>query len=126
MQISQAVSTFQGRALPEPGCILVGYSALINAYKLEVPQPLILAAIGKQHKKYYTEKWAIFTPRHKPADTLSGHLTFALRYEGVDLAVLKALFGKITEDELESWIKSEPIGQYSRRIWFLLYLPINS
>lgn len=120
MQFSSEIDIFQGVSLPEKGCRLAGYSALINAYQLEVPLPLRLATIGRQHKKYSTEAWSIFTPRHKPEDTLSGHLTFALRYEGIDLAVLHALFKIVNiSEELETWIKSEPVGQYSRRIWFL-------
>lgn len=34
----------------------------------------------------------MFTPRHKPDDSLLGHLTFALKHEGIDLGVLKCLF----------------------------------
>ncbi|MGV8948958.1 MAG: hypothetical protein ACOH2E_06330 [Candidatus Paracaedibacter sp.] len=30
--------------------------------------------------------------------SLSGHLTFALKYEGVDLAILNALFKKINPE----------------------------
>lgn len=119
MQISSKMGVFQGLRLPEDECGLVGYSALISGYQLKVPLPLKLSAIGRQHKKYEAERWSIYTPRHNPNDTLAGHLTFALRYEGIDLAVLHALFTKITVDELSSWIKSEPVGQYSRRIWFL-------
>jgi hypothetical protein len=45
------------------------------------------------HKKYNNHgRWRIFTPRHKPEDTLYGHLIFALKYEGIDLAALNALF----------------------------------
>ena len=54
-----------------------------------------------------------------PNDSLSGHLTFALKYEGIDLAVLKKLFEKICEVDIISLISSEPIGQYSRKIWFI-------
>lgn len=61
----------------------------------------------------------MFTPRHKPSDTLYGHLTFALKYEGTDLAVLYALFQAIKADELETIVRSEPTGMYSRRLWFL-------
>lgn len=118
MQISSQVVVYHGLSLPESAW-LVGYSALISAYQLEVPLPNKLIAIGAAHKKYETDRWSILTPRHKPEDTLSGHLTFALRYEGVDLAVLNALFKKITPDALESWVRAEPAGQYSRRIWFL-------
>ena len=31
--------------------------------------------------------WRILTPRHAVSPTLEGHLTFALKYEGLDLAV---------------------------------------
>lgn len=119
MQISSKTTIFQGLPLPERDCWLSGYSALISAYQLKTPLPLKLSAIGPQHKRYDVERWSIFTPRYKPTDTLGGHLTFALKYEGIDLAVLHALFKKIDPDELESWIKSEPMGQYTRKIWFL-------
>ena len=71
------------------------------------------------HKKYDYERWHIFTPRHKPEDTLYGHLTFALKYEGIDLAVLNALFQKIEAKEIQEIVRAEPTGRYSRRLWFL-------
>ncbi|MEA3363592.1 MAG: Fic family protein, partial [Thermodesulfobacteriota bacterium] len=52
-------------------------------------------------------------------ETLYGHLTFALKYEGIDLAVLNALFQTIKTTEIETTIRLEPTGIYSRRIWFL-------
>ncbi|GAA4729235.1 hypothetical protein GCM10023229_03080 [Flavisolibacter ginsenosidimutans] len=48
-----------------------------------------------------------------------GHLTFALKYEGLDLCVFKKLFQQIEQSEWLNWISKEPTGQYSRRIWFL-------
>ncbi len=53
-----------------------------------------------------------------PDDTISGHLGFALRYEGVDLAVLRALFTRIGGEEVSAWVRREPVGRYSRRAWF--------
>lgn len=64
-------------------------------------------------------RWHLFTPRHKPDDSLQGHLTFALKYEGVDLAVLKALFKSIAPLQIADIVRAEPTGAYSRRIWFL-------
>jgi hypothetical protein len=61
----------------------------------------------------------MFTSRHAPHLSLYGHLTFALKYEGVDLAVLKALFDVIDAKEIINIVKYEPTGIYSRRIWFL-------
>jgi hypothetical protein len=50
---------------------------------------------------------------------LKGHLTFALKYEGLDLAVLKSLFRAAGPVAIESMVKATPTGAYSRRLWFL-------
>ncbi len=97
----------------------VGYAALIAAYDLQVPLPLTLCAIGKRHKIYEENGWRIYTPRHEPQATLEGHLVFALRYEGLDLAVLKKLFGAVPPANLEVIIRAKPTSAYMRRIWFL-------
>lgn len=70
------------------------------------------------HKKYSADNWQVYTPRHAPADSLAGHITFALKYEGVDLYVLKRVFEAVSANEIRNIIKAEPIGQYIRRIWF--------
>lgn len=118
-QNSRRETIFHGFPTLEEGASLAGYAALIDAHNLKVPTPDNLCAIGTKHKKYMHEHWQIFTPRHKPEDTLYGHLTFALKYEGIDLALLNALFQTIKAKELESIIRSEPTGSYSRRLWFL-------
>jgi len=118
-QNSQLITIFHAFPPLEEGSSLAGYSALMSAHGLKVPVPDHLCAIGTKHKKYDDEQWHIFTPRHKPMDTLNGHLTFALKYEGVDLALLNALFQKIDAKEIRGIILSEPTGQYSRRLWFL-------
>jgi Fic family protein len=115
---SRSISTFQGRSLPEEG-YLVGYGAILQFYQLAVPIPDRLALISRKHKQYEVENWIVLTPRHMPDDSLVGHLTFALKYEGIDLAVLKKLFEKISKEDIISLISNEPIGQYSRKIWFL-------
>lgn len=111
--------TFQSFTAIKAGCTLAGYSALIAEYELSVPLPDHLAAIGVIHKKYTEGRWNIFTPRHKPTDSLYGHLTFALKHEGIDLYILKALFQKIGNDQITDIVRAEPTGAYSRRIWFL-------
>ena len=118
-QNSQRITIFYGFPALEKGSILAGYSALISAHDLKVPTPDHLCAIGTKHKKYDYGRWHLFTPRHKPKDTLIGHLSFALKYEGVDLAVLNALFKKIDPEEIQEIIISAPTGRYSRRLWFL-------
>ena len=56
-----------------------GYAALIDAYKLPVPVPRTLSAIGTKHRIIERGRWRIYTPRHAPEASLDGHLTFALR-----------------------------------------------
>lgn len=116
---SQKVSHFHGRATPSPDMALVGYSALISGLNLEVPLPDMLSLIGNKHQKIAYDKWTVYTPRHMPEDTLFGHLVFALKYEGIDLAILKAIFISLSLEAIESLVLKEPTGQYCRRIWFL-------
>ena len=59
------------------------------------------------------------TPRHAPEPSLEGHLTFALKYEGLDLAVLKRLFLRTGPEPIEALVHDKPTGTYARRIWFL-------
>ena len=115
---SDQVTIFQEKRLPEPA-ILAGYAALIQNYKLQVPLPRSLTAIGKHHSTYYKDDWNIKTPKHQPAPTLAAQLTFALKYEGVDLAVLKRLFQATGAEPIEVLVKDSPTGSYARRVWFL-------
>jgi len=109
---------FQERRLPEPATP-AGYAALIDAFALAVPLPRTLSAIGERHRILQQDGWRIMTPRHAPHPTLEGHLTFALKYEGLDLAVLKRLFLEIGPHRIEAMIRGSPTGSYVRRIWFL-------
>ena len=112
------VTVFRDRALPERATP-VGYAAIISAYDLRVPLPNVLAAIGERHHVRSEAGWRILTPRHAPAAELGAHLTFALKYEGVDLAVLKRLFSSVKPSEIEAIVRATPTGSYARRIWFL-------
>lgn len=96
-----------------------GYAALIDAYALPVPIPRTLSAIGTRHRIVEVDCWRIYTPRHAPEATLEGHLTFALKNEGVDLAVLKRLFKAAKASEIAHLVRLKPTGVYTRRIWFL-------
>jgi len=54
----------------------------------------------------------------RPNPTVEGHLFFALRYEPIHLEFLARLFHEMDPSILESWIRSEPTGQYARRAGF--------
>ncbi|MCH9000254.1 MAG: Fic family protein [Proteobacteria bacterium] len=115
---SGPVTVFQERRLPEIATP-AGYSALIDAYGLSVPLPRTLSAIGQRHRVTEEGGWRILTPRHAPRPTLEGHLTFALKYEGLDLAVLKRLFLTTGPAAIQALVRAKPTGSYARRIWFL-------
>ncbi|MEQ8241588.1 MAG: Fic family protein [Cyclobacteriaceae bacterium] len=118
---SQKVTAFHGRSIPESG-FLAGYALLITVVEESggyVPLPDKLAIITEKHQRYNTEQWQVFTIRHKPDNHLTSHLVFALKYEGVDLFVLKKFFQYSGKDPVLDMIKKEPTSQYSRRVWFL-------
>jgi Fic/DOC family protein len=117
-RFSGPVTVFHERRLPERATP-VGYAALIDAYSLPVPLPRILSAIGPRHRIAEEANWRILTPRHEPEATLEGHLTFALKYEGLDLAGLKRLFLAVGPSDIEALVRATPTGSYARRIWFL-------
>ena len=117
-QFSGLVTVFQEIRLPEKATP-AGYSALIDALALAVPLPRTLSAIGERHRIVLQDGWRIMTPRHAPPASLEGHLTFALKYEGLDLAVLKRVFLKTGPGPIEAIVREKPTGSYARRIWFL-------
>ncbi|WP_188939405.1 Fic family protein [Dyadobacter endophyticus] len=115
---SGLISIFHGTSLPEPG-FLAGYSALMKAFNLKAPRPESLAMISAKHKIANRDGWLIFSPRHQPDQTLIGHLIFALKYEGVDLYLIKQVFLAAGKSEVTNLVKRTPNGKYVRRIWLL-------
>ena len=60
----------------------------------------------------------IYPMRYWPGEKVGDHLEFALKYDGVNLALLARIFETISQGELTEYIKSKPTGKYCRRIWF--------
>ncbi len=52
-------------------------------------------------------------------DSLGAQLVFALKWEGVNLAALSALFKAVPAAEIAAVVAAKPKGIYARRIWFL-------
>ena len=116
--ISQSVNHFHGRALPEPA-IPVGYAALIDRFELAVPLPSLLAAIAERHHPASSVSWNLLTPRHRPPNTLEGQIVFAMKWEGLDLGILAALFKVLEPREIAEVVRTTPTGSFARRTWFL-------
>ena len=114
----QEINIFHGRQAPEQGT-LVGYGAIIETLGLPIPFPDTLALISKKRRQYEVPGWIVFTPRHKPQDSLYGNLVFSMKYQGINLLFFKKLFESVDELVIEEWVRNEPLSQFSRRIWFL-------
>ncbi len=115
---TQSITEFHGRVAPEP-LKPIGYAALIDRYNLQLPLPQRLTAIAERYKPTSTSEWQLLSPRHAPEDSLFGHLELAIKWEGIDLGVMAALFKVIDDREVVKIIRSEPTGAYARRIWYL-------
>lgn len=119
---SQEVSVFRGRRLPERG-FLAGYALLLKVIEEQtsqrLPLPTYLSIYTSKHQKYNQDNWRVFTIRHQPGNNLQSHMVFALKYEGIDLQILKETFILLGDKALTQMILDEPTGQYARRLWFL-------
>ena len=62
---------------------------------------------------------SVYPQSYWPGDGTGDHLEFALKYDGVNLGILSALFDVVPAEEIAAWISSKPTGKYARRIWFL-------
>jgi hypothetical protein len=112
------IKVFEGRSAPEEGT-LAGYCAIIAKLQLSLPMPNTVAMISDKQITYQKNEWFVFSSKIKFEDRLYKHLVFALKYEGINLLFFKRLFQLIGNDGIMSIIKEEPLGQYSRRLWFL-------
>ena len=102
----------------------LGYLYLVQEFKLQVCDLLLESYVCDEsqnkidvaergERRYYS--WRRITE----PKTWQQHLLFAIKYEGVNFEVLKALFSVCEKGELELFIASAPTGSYHRRIWFL-------
>lgn len=124
---SSDAPNIRGEAKPYPGW-LVGYSAIIEKLELPVPLPAIKAMISEKNQRAKTASWLVLPSRYLPHDhkgiphieALFNQMVFALKYEGVNLLVFSKLVERLKKKEILELVSIEPLGQYSRRIWFLL------
>lgn len=101
---------------------LLGYRWLVDAYNLP-NHPLTLASVlGTRMKEHTWPNGSVertFPAHYKPAkDDLAHHLEFALKHEGVHLAVLADLFATIDTTLVASMVEAKPTGRYARLAGF--------
>jgi Fic/DOC family len=100
----------------------IGYRWLIERHGITVTQPLrVETVVGPTRARVSdgtTERRTV-QELLRPEGTTVGHLSFALKHEGVHLEALSRLFAAAPGTELEEWTRQEPTGQYARRAGFL-------
>lgn len=64
----------------------------------------------------------VYPARYWPGDGLGDQLTFALKYDGTNLATLSCIFQATGGGEIAAYIQSKPTGKYARRLWYLYEL----
>lgn len=91
-------------------------------YGVSPVQPFrVRSVIGSTRVSSAASGYTVETyPAHyRPDASLSGHLTFAFKHEGVDLDFLSRLFAVTGPDPVAQWVQEEPTGAYARRCGFL-------
>lgn len=109
----------------------VGYSYLIKQYQLPVlpmdTEARVTSGVrGREVRQQGGQLLLLVEPKYQPETSLTGHLQFALRYEGVNLQALAMLFDTTQVDRtadiqsaLCQWLQHSPNSQYARRACFL-------
>jgi hypothetical protein len=118
-QSSQAPLTFQDQLLPK-GTRLAGWAALVQGLGIAAPVRTS-SAVAEGHIKgshRIENRWTIFDKRYWPGDSVTHHLTFALRHEWLDLLILKRVFDAILPDVMAAFVREAPTGVVTRRAWF--------
>ncbi len=102
----------------------IGLLAVIEELKLSVSPPATHSSIIAGARRTRVENSIIYEqyPKNYSVEGLFENLKFALRYEPIDLGVLKAAFEKIDTKHIAEWVRSEPTGIYARKLWYLYEL----
>lgn len=100
-----------------------GYAALVDHFQLDAIAHWRLSEVAPRgtHRLDAVEGQIreTFIARYWPGDQLGDHLEFALKYDGVNLAILATLFGLIDAQPIADYVQSKPTGKYARRVWYL-------
>ncbi len=101
----------------------LGYRYLVEEYRLDVLSLPVWCVLGEGR---VVEEVSMgegverrFPMRYRTDGTWQGHLLFAIKHEGVNMEVLRALFPLLDAGELSALVASSPHGVYLRRLWFL-------
>jgi len=101
-----------------------GYAALIERYHLDVIPNWHSSFVATETQVHKIEKSAnsvreYYPARYWPGESACEQLEFALKYDGINLAILFSVFKTMDEKELLQYLHAKPTGKYARRLWYL-------
>lgn len=119
----QKPALFQGSPLPS-GTSLAGLSALVHAFNVSAPvrEPSCVSAQNIKGHIRQERGWKIYSKRHELEPTVQAHLNFAMRYENIDMLVLKRVFLSLPAEAIGQYVLSAPNSALTRRAWYLYEL----
>lgn len=102
----------------------IGYKWLIDRFSLDVIPHHCVSFLSDKSVHRKVEKSDGSTEEYYPKgkaceDSVCGHLEFAVKNEGINLAILKACFPRVDASELTVHILKKRTGQFVRKLWFL-------
>lgn len=108
-----------------PDSIPIGYTALVHLFGLRtLPHHRGSFIATKGGPRQLRDGRVVLRPEFARARTVLEHLTFSLKHDGLNLAIVTAVFNALDdrkgfEQELGAELLATPNGIYLRRLWFL-------
>ena len=96
----------------------VGYKAVEKVLSIEtVPHFRSSHLSAKGQRKTVIEdgqELHIYPSQYNPGESVIDQLVFALKYDGVNLEILKAVFEKLGPGAVRHYVKNHPVSKYAR------------
>jgi len=101
-----------------------GYLYLITKYSLDVCElfsrcSMTTRTVRETVRNEGFQETYFPLQRYTFDDSWQGQLAFALKYEGVNIEVMRALFAKLDANEVAAFVREHPLGGTQKRVWFL-------
>ncbi len=107
---------------PPPPPHPAGYLYILHEWQiLSIPhwhESAVGRSIAEVHQLADGRRRDVYRSRSWPGDSIIEHLHFAIKYDGVHLALLSLIFERIDAQALADSIAATPTGQYARLLWF--------
>lgn len=100
----------------------IGGVWLIKYADIKLVAPLyIISSIGGRRETINNDDFQhnIYQDTMRPADIFIAHLQFHIRHEVIHFEMLARLFDKVSHNDIQTWVNSEPTGKYARCSAFL-------